>query len=87
VRLSSDNVSAIEVSVRQDKGGEKLSVMVDDNGPELTPEARDVVFNIGERWTAKFPDLDWALPSRAISRASTAEMWCWTVLRLEDCAS
>jgi signal transduction histidine kinase len=48
-------VSAIEVSARLDKGSEKLSVMIDDNGPGLPPEARDVVFNIGERWDSQVP--------------------------------
>jgi signal transduction histidine kinase len=48
-------LSKIDVSARLDKGSEKLSVIIDDNGPGLPPEARDIVFNIGERWDSQVP--------------------------------
>jgi signal transduction histidine kinase len=45
--------SKISVSARADKGVDRLIAIVDDDGPGLPPEARDVVFNVGERWDSQ----------------------------------
>jgi signal transduction histidine kinase len=45
--------SKIEVSARIEKGGDRLLVTIDDDGPGLPPEARDIVFNVGERWDSQ----------------------------------
>lgn len=35
--------------------GEAAALTVDDDGPGLPPEAREIVFNIGERWDSRMP--------------------------------
>jgi len=35
--------------------GEVAALTVDDDGPGLPPEAREIVFNIGERWDSRMP--------------------------------
>ncbi len=45
----------IEISAPCNPHGNLLTVLIDDDGPGLPPEARDVVFNIGERWDSQAP--------------------------------
>ncbi|MCU0954330.1 MAG: HAMP domain-containing histidine kinase [Hyphomicrobium sp.] len=45
--------SEIRVTTRHDRGRNRLVVTIDDNGAGLPLEARDVVFNIGERWDSQ----------------------------------
>lgn len=47
--------SRIDISARADAAGKPLTIYIDDNGAGLPPEARDLVFNIGERWDSQFP--------------------------------
>jgi len=47
--------SEIAVSARADQGGNRLLVTIDDDGSGLPPEARELVFNIGERWDTQVP--------------------------------
>ncbi|MDH4982405.1 HAMP domain-containing sensor histidine kinase [Hyphomicrobium sp. D-2] len=44
--------STVVVRTNEDEGGDFASVVVEDDGPGLPPEAWDVVFKIGEQWEA-----------------------------------
>ncbi len=47
--------SRINISARAGAAGQGLTIYIDDDGTGLPPEARDVVFNIGERWDSQVP--------------------------------
>lgn len=55
--------SKVIVSVAEPSGGKRLlSINIDDDGTGLPPEARRVVFNIGERWDTQAPGTGLGLP-------------------------
>jgi signal transduction histidine kinase len=47
--------SRVEISAGIAKSGSNVVILIDDDGPGLPAEAREIVFNVGERWDSQEP--------------------------------
>ncbi len=47
--------SRVEISAGPAKAGSHVAILIDDDGPGLPAEAREIVFNVGERWDSQEP--------------------------------
>jgi signal transduction histidine kinase len=47
--------SKVEVSAGPAKAGNRVAILIDDDGSGLPAEAREIVFNVGERWDSQEP--------------------------------
>lgn len=45
--------SRVEISAGIAKSGSNVVIRIDDDGPGLPAEAREIVFNVGERWDSQ----------------------------------
>jgi len=46
-------IRRVEISTGPATQGDRVHIVIDDDGPGLPPEARDIVFNVGERWDSQ----------------------------------